>query len=160
MAIFRLCRKFMKFSLSISMDSIYTPSRRAKRLLMLYDKPSGSMAVLSDATKKLFNKECKLALIGETIGAGEEKWKKLEEALNMKIDHFYNDEVREVERSLGQKIRLPCVIAELEDGSMEILLSHLTIKNLEKSKIQHLEGEMRHFMGNLRIWARAMDIRI
>jgi|GEM_PF-926570 len=126
--------------------------KKVRRLLMLYDAPSGLLSAIVDSAKKMFGHGCNLCAITHGLTGKRPEWAEFEKRAGVTIDYLHQDELMEVQKKLGN-IGLPAVVVELEDGNMEVLLSHLTIKSLEELNVERLVGAMK-------LWANTMDIEL
>lgn len=127
--------------------------RKAKRLLMVYDAPSGAMAALMDSVKKVFGYGCELCAITHGLTGKREEWQNFENEIGTQIDYLHHDEIERIEQKLQRKLQLPSVLVEFANGEMEELLSPLTIKNLKNPNVPR-------FIGVIQMWAKAKDISL
>ena len=127
--------------------------RKAKRLLMIYDTPHGPIRTMIETAKNLFHRCCVLCTITHSIHGKREEWDSFEQELGIEVVHLSHNEVADVEKRLGEKLILPCVVVELHNGDMEVLLTHVTINHMKKPSVSRLRSAMK-------MWAEAMNIAI
>ena len=118
---------------------------------MVYDAPAGPIAAMVDSVKKVFRLGCDLCTLTHGIAGKRKEWEECENKSGVPISYLHKDEIADIEERLGQPLTLPCVLVEVADGDLEILLSKITIENLEKKTPDALIEAMQ-------LWAEAIDV--
>jgi hypothetical protein len=123
--------------------------RRIRRLVFVYDAPSGKLAAIADSLKKLVGKGCPLCAVTHGVLGKRASWTRSERELGVPVDYLHSDEVGALHLTLP--IELPCILAQFEDGAEPIVL-------LDPVGIERAHGTPADLRGRLAFRAASLGL--
>lgn len=99
-----------------------TDKKKIARLVFVFDAKSGKLGAWVDSAKKaLMMKGCALCTITHGILGEKSEWQDCKAQIGVPVDYFHRDDMPSPVAEVASKL-LPCVVAQLEDGSHELLV--------------------------------------
>jgi hypothetical protein len=118
--------------------------QKIERLLFIFDANSGKLGSFVDSAKKvLMLNGCALCTITHGILGEKSEWKDCKVALGVPIDYLHRDEVNGPLKELVDG-KLPCIVALLEGGRYEPLVSREVLERCQGS-VADLKGKIHYY---------------
>lgn len=115
-------------------------NRRIVRLCLVYNANSGRLGAWIDSARKIFMvKGCELCTITHGIAGERDEWRSCRAQIGVPIEYFHRDDVPEpVSKVAGE---LPCIVAEVEDGTFELLVPAQSLNECG-GRVSELKGRL------------------
>lgn len=98
-----------------------SPRRSVRRLLLIYDAPSGILAAAQDSLRKLLGQgACALCTITHGLFGERPAWRRLRRSLTVPVDTLHNDQLGSPLDRVVQGA-LPAVVGRTEAGDVLLL---------------------------------------
>ncbi|MCC7542182.1 MAG: hypothetical protein IT379_38545 [Deltaproteobacteria bacterium] len=96
--------------------------RTIRKLVLVYAADSGAWAILVDVAKKVLRVQgCTLCEITHGALGERTEWRSCRDTLGVPVEAFHRDDMPPRLRELAGD-RLPCIVAEAQDGELVVVL--------------------------------------